>query len=151
MQTSACSHARVIRARQKLVQLDHLGKSLAFKNGNHYHYRTCPKEIPMHYLLLCLALLSSLAVAADLEYTLVIRDNRFEPAEIRIPAGKKIKLLVDNQDATAEEFESHELNREKIVPGKSKLPVFIGPLAPGRYPFFGDFHQKTATGVIIAE
>jgi plastocyanin len=105
----------------------------------------------VHRLLLCLALLPSLALAADPEYTLVIRDHRFEPAEIRIPAGKKIKLLVDNQDATAEEFESHELNREKVIPAKTKLPVFIGPLAPGRYPFFGDFHQQTAKGVIIAE
>jgi hypothetical protein len=105
----------------------------------------------MRRLLLCLTLLPSLALAADLEYALVIRDHRFEPAEIRIPAGKKVKLLVDNQDATAEEFESHELNREKVVPGRSKLPLFIGPLAPGRYPFFGDFNQQTANGVIIAE
>jgi plastocyanin len=105
----------------------------------------------MRRLLLCLALLPSVALAADLEFTLIIRDHRFEPAEIRIPAGKKIKLLVDNQDPTAEEFESHELNREKVVPGKSMLPVFIGPLAPGRYPFYGDFHQQTATGVIIAQ
>jgi len=105
----------------------------------------------MRRLLLIAALLPSLAFAADLEFTLVIRDHRFEPAELRIPAGKKIKLLVDNQDTTAEEFESHELNREKVVPGKSKLPVFIGPLAPGRYPFYGDFHQQTATGAIIAE
>jgi hypothetical protein len=105
----------------------------------------------MHRLLLCLALLPSVALTVDLEHTLIIRDHRFEPAEIRIPAGKKIKLLVDNQDATAEEFESHELNREKVVPGKSKLPVFVGPLAPGRYPFYGDFNQQTAKGVIIAE
>ena len=105
----------------------------------------------MRRLLLCLALLPTVVLAADLEYTLVIRDHRFFPAEIRIPAEKKIRLLLDNQDATAEEFESHELNREKVVPGKSKLPVFIGPLAPGRYPFYGDFHQQTATGVIIAE
>jgi hypothetical protein len=102
-------------------------------------------------LCLCLGLLSSLAAAADPDYVLIIRDHRFEPAEIRIPAGKKIKLLVDNQDATAEEFESHELNREKVIPGKSKLPVFIGPLAPGRYPFYGDFNQHTAKGAIIAE
>ena len=105
----------------------------------------------MYRLLLCLALLPGLAFAADLEYTISIRDHRFEPAELRVPAGKKIKLLVDNQDATAEEFESHELNREKVIPGKSKLPIFIGPLAPGRYPFFGDFNQKTAIGAIVAE
>jgi hypothetical protein len=102
-------------------------------------------------LVLCLALFPSLALAADSEYTISIRDHRFGPAELRVPAGKKIKLLIDNQDASAEEFESHELNREKVIPAKSKLPIFIGPLAPGRYPFFGDFHPKTATGVIIAE
>jgi hypothetical protein len=106
----------------------------------------------MHRLLvLALALLPALAIAADLEYTLTIRDHRFEPAELRVPAGKKIKLFIDNQDATPEEFESHELNREKVIPGKSRLPVFIGPLNAGRYPFFGDFNQKTANGAIIAE
>jgi len=105
----------------------------------------------MHRLLLALTLLPALALAADPEFTLTIRDHRFEPVELRVPAGKKVKLIVDNQDATAEEFESHELNREKIIPPKSKVPVFIGPLSPGRYPFFGDFHQKTANGVIIAE
>ena len=105
----------------------------------------------MYRLLLCLSLLPCVALAADLEFTISIRDHRFEPAELRVPAGKKIKLLVDNQDATAEEFESHELKREKVIPGKSKLPLYIGPLPPGRYPFFGDFNKKTATGVIIAE
>jgi len=60
-------------------------------------------------------------------------------------------LMIANQDATAEEFESHELNREKVIPGNTKLPVFIGPLAPGRYPFYGDFNAKTANGNIVAE
>ena len=105
----------------------------------------------MRRLLSCLALLPSLAFAAELEFTLIIRDHGFEPTEIRIPTGKKIKLMIDNRDATPEEFESHELNREKVVPGRSKLPVFIGPLAPGKYPFYGEFHQQTANGVIIAE
>jgi len=105
----------------------------------------------MHRLFLCLALLPSLAAAADLEFTLVIQNHRFEPAEIRIPAGKKVKLWIDNRDATAEEFESHELNREKVIPGKAKLPVFVGPLSPGRYRFFGEFHQQTARGTLIAE
>ena len=105
----------------------------------------------MRYSLLILMLFPALVLAADLEYKLTIRDHRFEPAEFRVPAGKKIKLIIDNQDASAEEFESHELNREKVIPPKSKATVFIGPLSPGRYPFIGDFHQKTANGVIIAE
>jgi hypothetical protein len=105
----------------------------------------------MRYLLIALIAFPAYAFAADGEYTLVIRDHRFTPSELRVPAGKKIKLVIDNQDATAEEFESHELNREKVVPPKSKVPVFIGPLAKGRYPYVGEFNQKTANGVIIAE
>jgi plastocyanin len=105
----------------------------------------------MRRLLLIFVLLPCLAVAADLEHALTIRDHRFVPAELRVPAGEKIKLIIDNQDATAEEFESHALNREKVIPPKSKAPVFIGPLKAGRYPFVGDFHEKTANGVIIAE
>ena len=82
---------------------------------------------------------------------LVIKDHRFLPAELRVPAGQKIRLTIDNQDQGPEEFESHELNREKIVPGRSKGIVFIGPLKPGRYAFFGEFNPKTAQGVIVAE
>lgn len=92
-----------------------------------------------------------MAYAADAEITLVIKDHKFVPAEVKVPAGKKVKLIVDNQDATPEEFESHELNREKVIPGKTKASVFIGPLKPGRYPFFGEFNMATAKGTVVAE
>jgi hypothetical protein len=87
------------------------------------------------------------------EYTpsLTIKDHRFEPAELVVPANVKFKLLVKNQDATPEEFESYELKREKIVRGNSELTLYIGPLAPGSYPFFGDFHQDSARGRLIAK
>src|SRR5215469_11463795 len=78
------------------------------------------------------------AMAQDVEVNLVIREHKFEPAELKVPAGKKIKLVIENQDATAEEFESYELNREKVVPPKGQITVFVGPLKSGRYPFFGD-------------
>lgn len=89
--------------------------------------------------------------AAEVEFNLIIKDHKFIPAELKVPASQKVKLMIENQDGTAEEFESHELNREKVIPPKSKLPVFIGPLSPGKYPFFGEFNQATARGVIIAE
>jgi len=89
--------------------------------------------------------------AEDAQATLVIRDHKFEPAELTVPAGAKIKLSIENHDATPEEFESHELNREKIVVGNGTITVFIGPLEAGRYPFFGDFHQETAQGVLVAK
>ena len=102
-------------------------------------------------LALAAILASSAALAADPEFILVIKDHVFTPAEVRVPAGKKVKLIVDNQYATAEEFESHGLNREKVIPPRSKATIFIGPLAPGKYPFIGEFHEATAKGVVIAE
>ena len=91
------------------------------------------------------------SIAATAEIMLTIKDHRFMPVEVKVPAGQKIKLIVDNQDATPEEFESHELNREKVIAGKSKATIFIGPLKPGRYPFVGEFNETTAKGVVIAE
>jgi len=101
--------------------------------------------------IVALIFATSLAVAQDHEARLVIRDHKFEPAELSVPAGQKFKLLVENQDATPEEFESNELNREKVVVGKGTITIFLGPLDAGRYPFFGDFHQETAQGVLIAK
>ena len=91
----------------------------------------------------------ALALADD--YTLTIRDHRFEPTDITIPADTKIKLIVKNADASAEEFESPDLNREKVVAAGGQITVFIGPLSKGRYEFFGDFHPETARGHIVVE
>lgn len=102
-------------------------------------------------ILLAFMAAAPAAHALDKEAHLVIRDHKFEPAELTVPAGQKIKLLVENQDATPEEFESNELNREKIVVGKGTITVFIGPLDAGRYRFFGDFHQETAQGVLVVK
>ena len=105
----------------------------------------------MRIILIGLSLLAAPVFAADPEFTLVIREHRFAPAELRIPAGRKVRVVIDNQDATPEEFESHALNREKVIPGKTRAPVFIGPLAPGRYPFIGEFNPKSARGVVVVE
>jgi len=91
------------------------------------------------------------AQAADFEAKLAIRDHKFDPPQLDVPAGAKVKLTVENQDATPEEFESTDLNREKIVVGKGTIVVFLGPLDAGKYHFFGDFHQETAQGDLIAK
>ena len=98
-------------------------------------------------LLLCV----NTAVASDKVYELIIKDHKFSPATIIIPANTKIKLLVKNQDPTPEEFESYELNREKIITGNSEAIIFIGPLSAGEYPFFGEFNQDTAQGRVIVK
>ena len=58
--------------------------------------------------------------------------------------------MLKNEGTTPEEFESYELNREKVVPAKASVVIFVGPLQPGRYPFFGDFNRDTAQGILIA-
>ncbi len=91
------------------------------------------------------------AMAAEEEIKITIKGNRFEPSEIKVKAGVKIKLKVTNSDPTMEEFESHSLNKEKMIhPGKT-VTITIGPLKPGVYDFFGEFHPDTAKGKIIVE
>ena len=105
------------------------------------------------FVLLSLAVLFAAAPgpARAQDYSVTIKDHRFTPSEIKVPANKRIEITVINDDTTPEEFESRPLKIEKVIPGKSKGVVRIGPLKPGRYPFVGEFHEATAKGVVIAE
>jgi hypothetical protein len=106
-------------------------------------------------ILTAVALMLGLAAVALADETptfeIVIKNHKFEPATLEVPANKKVKLIVKNQDPTPEEFESYELNREKVIAGNSQAVIFIGPLDPGTYPFFGEFNPATAQGKIIAK
>jgi plastocyanin domain-containing protein len=85
------------------------------------------------------------------EYVLTIKDHKFTPEELKVPANQRVVITVVNDDPSTEEFDSKALKVEKVIPGNSKATVRIGPLAPGRYPFIGEFHEATAKGVVIAE
>lgn len=91
------------------------------------------------------------AAEAAPEFKIEIKNHLFFPPVLKVPAHTKVKLRIFNQDSTNEEFESYELNREKIILGNSQAVIFIGPLEPGEYPYFGEFNPKTAQGKIIAE
>lgn len=97
------------------------------------------------------ALTFASAIAAEPDIALAIKNHRFEPSEIKVPANQRIRLTVHNQDGTPEEFESHKLNREKLIAPGAKAVIFIGPLKPGRYEFWGEYHEATAKGVVVAE
>jgi len=84
-------------------------------------------------------------------FTITIKDHLFNPATVEIPADKKVKLLVKNLDKTPEEFESHDFNREKVIPGNSEANIFVGPLKPGEYKFFGEFNPSTAQGKLVVK
>jgi plastocyanin len=110
-------------------------------------------SVPLMLIALGAGFFAPLAVAADEPhtFTLSIKDHRFDPAQLDVPAGKKLKLLVKNLDPTPEEFESHDLKREKVIPGKGQATISIGPLKPGTYKFVGEYHEATAKGQIVAK
>ncbi len=105
-------------------------------------------------ILLAAGALSTPAIAParaqEQGYTLTIRDTRFEPDTLNVPAGAKFKLVVRNARKVAAEFESDELNREKVVPPGQSVVIYVGPLAPGTYSFLDDFHPSTR-GQLIAK
>jgi plastocyanin len=103
-------------------------------------------------LALTAVLVAPIATArADDAITITIKDHKFTPAEVQIPAGKRVVVTVVNDDPTPEEFESKPMKVEKVIPGKSKSTVRIGPLEKGRYNFFGEFNEKTAQGFVVVE
>lgn len=103
--------------------------------------------------LALLSLFAAGAMAAPEVFTLTIENHAFTPKEIKIPAGKKIKLLVVNKDASPAEFESKSLSREKVIPGKTTAIINLGPLKPGKYGFVEEYHEtaSAAQGTIIVE
>jgi plastocyanin len=98
-----------------------------------------------------LAVSAPSAQAQEQSFPLSIKNHKFEPAEFEVPANTKVKLVVKNEDTTAEEFESSSLHREKVVAPGKEISISIGPLKPGRYEFVGDFNRATARGAIIVK
>jgi plastocyanin len=105
--------------------------------------------------LVALSLLAGRAgdvfAADDATIPVTIKDHRFTPAEIHVKAGQPTVLRIDNQDATAEEFDSKALKVEKVIAGGHQGLVRLHPLAAGSYPFMGEYHAATAKGVVVAE
>jgi len=107
---------------------------------------------PVFVAVLACAAVAGLAPAAaraDEPIEIHIRDHRFVPDVVEVPANTKVRLLVINEGTDAEEFESYELNREKVIRPGGRITVFLPPLKPGEYGFFGEFHPETAQGKIV--
>ena len=92
------------------------------------------------------------AIAEDLtNINVTIKDHRFSPSEIHVPAGKPTQLTITNEDSTAEEFDSSALKVEKVIAGGRTATVRLRPLGAERFPFMGEYHADTAQGVVISE
>jgi len=88
---------------------------------------------------------------SETEVEIIIKNNKFEPAEIVAPTDTKIKLKVVNTDPTPREFESYKLHCEKIIPGNSTQMIYVGTLDAGEYDFYGEFHEKPTRGKLIVK
>ncbi len=84
-------------------------------------------------------------------YNLTAKDGHFFPEKLEVPVGQKIQLVIRNEGPGPEEFESSDLNREKVVKAGNSIQVIIGPLSAGTYGFYGEFHPQTAQGQIIVK
>jgi hypothetical protein len=102
-------------------------------------------------IALCFGLFCQSLLAAVAEYHVQLKDHLFFPSQITIPANQKVKLVIYNQDNTPEEFDSFSLNRDKVIFANNKATIFIGPLQPGEYDFFGEYNPNTARGTVIVE
>jgi plastocyanin len=98
--------------------------------------------------VLCVA--APLPVGAADAVLLTIKDHKFTPDRVTVAAGQRFRIEVTNNDDTVEEFESFDLKFEKIVVPGGTIRVNAGPLQPGEYKFFGDYHPDQATGTVIA-
>lgn len=100
-------------------------------------------------VLLLIVGLPAAAATADSTPQLVIRDQRFVPDALTIPAGRSVRILVSNEDAIPAELESYDFNREQVIPGHTEIPIFVGPLEPGTYGFFNDFHPDSKGKLVV--
>ncbi len=100
-------------------------------------------------IILTIPIISNAMEALTIEIS--IENHKFEPEEIKAPKDTKLKLVIHNKDTTIEEFESLDLNREKIIPPGKKIHLILPPLKSGRYNFYGEFHTETAKGVLVVE
>ncbi len=102
-------------------------------------------------VLLVATAFAGVALAEETSLAIELKDHQFAPAELHAPANKAITLTVKNHDATPEEFESKPLRIEKVIAARSEATIRIPALAPGKYNFVGEYHEKTAQGVLIVE
>lgn len=114
-----------------------------------------PSILSKYCLSLCVlcftAIAANDAIGQQDEYVIELKNNTFQPQELVIPANLKVKIIILNLDPEPEEFDSFDLNREKVLFPNRKSRIYVGPLKPGTYEYFGEFHPNTARGKIIVK
>ncbi len=103
-------------------------------------------------VVMMLGATAGVARAADEPtFRTTIKDHRFTPDTIEVPANTRFKLMIKNDDPTPEEFEMKSPKREKVVRGGQEGSIVLGPFKPGTYEFVGEHHESTAKGRFIVK
>ncbi len=99
--------------------------------------------------VLFLAVTAIPVLAADPQIMISIKDHQFVPSEVPTPAGVKVELIIKNEQSVNAEFESKVLHREKVIQAGGQVSISVGPLKPGTYEFFDDFHRATHGSLVV--
>jgi len=129
------------------LQVSNINRLVTYRVGVLKRHITTLSKISFYLFFACLSITS--AWAARPEFIITIKDHLFYPARLVIPENTKVRLVIVNQDNTPEQFDSFDLNREKVIFAGKKSVVYVGPLSAGNYHFFGEYHPNSARGVVI--
>jgi hypothetical protein len=84
-------------------------------------------------------------------FKIAFQDGAVAPLRLEVPANRRFQLLLRNDGETPAEFESSELQKEKVLAPKTTAVLIFRTLEPGEYPFFDDFHPAAPKAVLIAK
>jgi hypothetical protein len=105
--------------------------------------------------LLAFALTAAMLAPAAAEdmptFKVEMSDGTISPMRLEVPANKPFKLELHNTGKTPSEFESTELNREKVLAPQSQSFIVFRRLSPGEYTFFDDFHPEAPKAMLVAK
>ena len=110
-----------------------------------------PTRTVLGFAFTLLAVSASHAFASDDSYSLTLKDHKFSPADLTIPAGKKVKVTVKNLDSTPAEFESDDFKAEKVIPAGQEVTIIVPPLKPGTYEFHDEYHENASKSRMVVK
>jgi heme/copper-type cytochrome/quinol oxidase subunit 2 len=88
---------------------------------------------------------------APAEVALAMEKDKFEPAELRVPANKAFVLVLTNKDDISHEIDIPKLKIEKKVRAGQTIKVRVPALKAGKYEMADDDSTPNLKGVLIAE
>lgn len=103
-------------------------------------------------VLLATVALTAAATAQDLPvFRIVMKDGRFSPERLEVPAGKRLKLVLKNEGRGPAEFENLSMRVEKVLaPGVTSF-VVLHALKPGEYRFVDEFRPDGGSLTLVAK